>query len=188
MFIVVLRPDEKCYYVTFLPDFVPCAPCAGALTALRHRGRLYAAPVAVQAGSAAGGSPAPRFKFSGQTKNVAGQHFCRTSFLVLRAQAHSPHCVTEGACTPHLSPYKRDLPQGAPLHPVFSLLRPDEKCCCATFLPDSVPCAPCSGALTAPRHRGRLSTEMCVYLSSRSGRRSRVISSDLRARHASTSA
>ena len=86
------------------------------------------------------------------------QHFCRTSFLVLRAQAHSPHCVTEGACPPHLSPYERDLPQGAPLHPVFSLLRPDEKCCCATFLPDSVPCAPCSGALTAPRHRGRLST------------------------------
>ena len=99
MFIVVLRPDEKCCCATFLPDFVPCAPCSGALTALRHRGRLSAAPVAVQA----------------------------------------------------------DLPQGTPLHPVFSVLRPDEKCCFATFLPDFVPCAPCSGALTAPRHRGRLS-------------------------------
>ena len=106
----LLRPDEKCCCATFLPDFVPCAPCAGALTALRHRGRLSAAPVAVQAGSAAGGSPAPRFNLSGQTKNVAVQHFCRTSFLVLRARAHSPHRVTEVACPPHLSPYKRDLP------------------------------------------------------------------------------
>ena len=63
-------------------------------------GRLSAAPVAVQAGSTAGDTPAPRFKLSGQTKNVAVQHFCRTSFLVLRAQAQSPHRVTEVACPP----------------------------------------------------------------------------------------
>ena len=58
--------------------------------------------------------------------------------------AHSPHCVTAVACPPRMSPYKRDLPQGSPLHPVFLCLRPDEKCCCAPFLPDSVPCAPCA--------------------------------------------
>ena len=161
--------------------------------------------------------------------------------------AHSPHCVTAVACPPHMSPYKRDLPQGSPLHPVFLCLRPDEKCCCAPFLPDSVPCAPCamrthrtasqqslvrrtcrrtsgicrrvtpaprfcvSGqtknvaahhfcrtpflvfraqcALTALRHKIFFcaTSAVLIYLSSRSGRRSLVISNAFFARQASTS-
>ena len=66
------------------PLLVLRAQCA--LTALRHSGCLSAAHVAVQAGFAAGGSPAPRFCISGQTKNVAAHHFCRAPFLVLRPQ------------------------------------------------------------------------------------------------------
>ena len=66
------------------PFLVLRAQCA--LTALRHSSRLSAAHVAVQAGFAAGVSPAPRFCVSGQTKNVVSQHFCRAPFLVLRAQ------------------------------------------------------------------------------------------------------
>ena len=117
----------------------------------------------------------------------------RTIFAGLRSlcsvrNAHSPHCVTAVACPPHMSPYKRDLPQGSPLHPVFLCLRPNEKCCCAPFLPVSVPCAPCA----MRTHRTALQKYfLCsvrrAYLSSRSGRRSLVISNAFFARQASTS-
>ena len=91
-----------------------------------------------------GSPPAPRFCVSGQTKNVAAHHFCRAPFLVLRAQC----ALTALRHSSRLSAAHVAVQAGfaagvSPCTP-FLCLRPDEKCCCAPFLPDSVPCAPCA--------------------------------------------
>ena len=118
------------------------AQCA--LTALRHSSRLSAAHVAVQAGFAAGVSPAPRFCVSGQTKNVAAHHFCRTPFLVLRAQCALTALRHSGCLSAaHVAVQAGFAAGDNPCTPFLSL-RPDEKCCFTTFLPGSVPCAPCA--------------------------------------------
>ena len=91
------------------------------------------------------GSPLhPVFVSPARRKMLFHNIFAGLRSLCSVRNAHSPHCVTAVACPPRMSPYKRDLPQGSPLHPVFLCLRPDEKCCCAPFLPGSVPCAPCA--------------------------------------------
>ena len=76
------------------PFLVLRAQCA--LTALRHSSRLSAAHVAVQAGFAAGVSPAPRFFVSPARRKM----LLRTIFAGLRSlcsvrNVHSPHCVAK---------------------------------------------------------------------------------------------
>ena len=100
------------------PFLVLRAQCA--LTALRHSSRLSAAHVAVQAEFAAGVSPATPFLYLRPDEKC-----CFTTFLPdsvpcspCAMRTHRT-CVTAVACPPHMSPYKRDLPQGSPLHPVF---------------------------------------------------------------------
>ena len=129
---VILRPDEKCCFTTFLPGSVPCAPCAMRTHRTASQQSLVRRACRRTSGICRRGLPCtPFFCVSGQTKNVVLQHFCRAPFLVLRAQC----------------------------------------------------------ALTALRHKIFFcaTSAVLIYLSSRSGRRSLVISNAFFARQASTS-
>ncbi len=189
MFIFLFRPNEKCCCAPFLPGSVPCAPCAMRTHRTASQRLLVRRACRRTNGIIPQGTPpAPRFFcYSGQAKNVAAHHFCRTPFLVLRAQSALTALRHSGRLSAaHVAAQAGYTAGDNPCTP-FLCLRPDEKCCCATFLPDSVPCAPHASMLTAPRLSGILLSVRCAYLSSRSGRRSLVISSAFFARQASTS-
>ena len=188
MFIVCLRPDEKCCCAPFLPGSVPCAPCAMRTHRTASQQSLVRRTCRRTSGICRRGLPLhPVFVSPAKRKMLLRTIFAGLRSLCSVRNAHSPHCVTAVACPPHMSPYKRDLPQGSPLHPVF-VSPARRKMLFTTFLPGSVPCAPC--AMRTHRTASQ-NIFLCyvrrAYLSSRSGRRSLVISNAFFARQASTS-
>ena len=136
------------------------------------------------------GSPLhPVFVSPARRKMLFYNIFAGLRSLCSVRNAHSPHCVTAVACPPRMSPYKRDLKQGSPLHPVFCISGQTKNVaahhfCRAPFLVLRAQCA-----LTALRHKIFFcaTSAVLIYLSSRSGRRSLVISNAFFARQASTS-
>ena len=116
----------------------------------------------------------------------------RTIFAGLRSlcsvrNAHSPHCVTAVACPPRMSPYKRDLPQGSPLHPVFVSPARRKMLLRTIFAGLRSLCSVRNAHSPHCVAKFFLCSVRRAYLSSRSGRRSLVISNAFFARQASTS-
>ena len=141
---VILRPDEKCCFTTFLPDSVPCAPCAMRTHRTASQQSLVRRACRRTSGICRRGLPCTPFLCLRPDEKC-----CSTTFLpdsvpcapcAMRThRTASQQSLVRRACRRTSGICRRGLPCTP-----FLCLRPDEKCCSTTFLPDSVPCAPCA--------------------------------------------